>query len=1072
MSREVFAWNAEHFLFDSKEAAQSNSGTVVAVHDGPLGPAAVIPDAHLLFNADFARVGADLILHGEHGKTVVVHDYFASDHRAQLLSPDGAVLRSEVVAALVGPLAPGQYAQAAATQSGAEAVGRVVKVSGDATILRNGVAITLHVGDAILKGDVMQTGGGTLGVTFNDGSTLNLTPHARLVVNEFIYDAQGSHNSEVLNLVQGSLTFISGHIAHQGDMKINTPVATLGIRGTVGGVAEATDGTVSFFVAESATGAVLTDNQGHVLAQVVQSGPLILVRPGGPLNVLAEEVQKSPAELAKELAIVQQMISLQSVGNQIINQFLQQNPNNPNPHSIGSSTHTQIEIQFPTQTADNTADHVTGTVHTTTTDTTTGIPTEQTQFFTVPIPTDVTPPNAPTISAVDDVSPITGTIANGASTNDATPTIHVALAGTGALAGDTVELFNGTSAVGGPVILTAANISAGYIDITTPALGNGVTYHLNASITDAAGNTSQASNEVVFIVDTQAPTLAAVTGPTYTDTPAADHFGAASGTLLGNDGGAGTTLTYGIVGGGVDTSHSGYDVSLTGAYGAFFVNSASGAYTFVPNDAAINALSAPTTESFTVTVSGLAGQSAQQSLIVTLNGANDAPAIAGASSTGGVRNDTLSAVAASYLVAGNDLVNGLGGTSGFGENSLVHNDDGSSGPINITSVFGSDGLNFFGHTYTSLFVNNNGNITFGYANPAYSPLQIDAGFNNPIIAPFWADVDTRGSSGASNLVYYDLDSTNHVFTVTWDQVGYYNSHTDLLDSFQLQLIGTGQGNFDIIFRYESINWTTGDASRGTNGLGGDVARAGYSAGDNISGHYSELSGSGVQSAMLALNSTLGNTGIAGVHLFEVNSGNVAAAPVANGNIQFTDPDSADSHTASFVAANGGLHADNTPYIGTFVLDDPANNVSHVTEPVGGTPGSVAWHFSMTSQEIDNIPINTAVTQSYDVAVTDNHGSAAHQTESVSVGGLGSDTFVFNANNHLGADTIVNFHTNTDHIELDGFAFQNDAELIAAITANQHNDAVINLGHGDSVTVAGVTQDYLQHHLDLFHFNVA
>ena len=804
-------------------------------------------------------------------------------------------------------------------------------------------------------------------------------------------------------------------------------------------------------------------------------------------------------------------------------------------------------------------------MHTTTTDTTTGTPTEQTQFVTVPIPTDVTPPNAPTINAVDDVSPVTGTIANGASTNDATPKIHVVLAGTGALAGDTVELFNGTSAVGGPVTLTAADISAGYVDITTPALGNGITYHINASITDAAGNTSQASNEVSFTVDTQAPlaptvaltsdsgssnsdhitnngaltvtpaesggtlqysidggahwnttapsyasdgtddgahtvevrqvdaagnagaattlaftldtqapTLGPVTGPTYTDTPAADHFGAVSGTLLGNDGSAGTTLTYGIVGGSVDTSHSGYDISLAGTYGAFFVNSASGAYTFVPNDAAINALSSPTTESFTVTVSDLAGLSAQQVFTVTLDGANDAPVIAGTTSTGGVRNDTLSAVAASYLVAGHDLVNGLGGSNGFGEHLLAANDDGSTGQIDITTVFGSEGLNFFGHTYTSLYVNNNGNITFNAPNGAFTPERIDAGFNNPIIAPFWGDVDTRGGTlpNGSNLVYYDLDTTNHVFTVTWDDVGYYSMHSSSPDAFQLQLIGTGDGNFDIVFRYEHINWTTGDASRGHGGLGGDVARAGYSAGDGIVGHYFELSGSGDQNAMLALDSASGNTGIAGVHVFEVNSGSVTEAPVANGSIQFADPDGADTHTASFVAENGGLHPDNTPYIGTFALEDPANNGSHVTEPSGGNPGSVAWHFSMTSQEIDNIPINTVVTQSYDVAVTDNHGSAVHQTESVSVGGPGSDTFVFNANIHLGADTIVNFHTNTDHIELDGFAFQNDAELMAAITANQHNDAVINLGHGDSVTVAGVTQDYLQHHPDLFHFNVA
>ena len=116
------------------------------------------------------------------------------------------------------------------------------------------------------------------------------------------------------------------------------------------------------------------------------------MRPVGPLNVLAEEVQKTPAELAKELAIIQQIVSLQSVGQQIIQQDLQPN-SNPNPHSTGHP-HTQIEIQFPTHaSADSgggtsggssgTTDHVDVTVHTTTTDDSGTIVTDTTEVVQV-----------------------------------------------------------------------------------------------------------------------------------------------------------------------------------------------------------------------------------------------------------------------------------------------------------------------------------------------------------------------------------------------------------------------------------------------------------------------------------------------------------------------------------------------------------------------------------------------------------------------------------------------------------------------------------------------------------------
>ena len=165
------------------------------------------------------------------------------------------------------------------------------------------------------------------------------------------------------------------------------------------------------------------------------------------------------------------------------------------------------------------------------------------------------------------------------------------------------------------------------------------------------------------------------------------------------------------------------------------------------------------------------------------------------------------------------LVNGLGGDVGFGENYLARNDDYYTSFIDLTSIFPS-GMNFFGTTWTGLYVNNNGNVTFGSGLYSFTPTSIGGSFSSPIIAPFWGDVDTSsinyydanisdgfvtptagGNSMGSNLTWYDIDTTTNTFTVTWDDVGYYSSNTDKLNAFQLQLISTGNGNFDIVYRY-------------------------------------------------------------------------------------------------------------------------------------------------------------------------------------------------------------------------------------------------------------------------------
>jgi Ca2+-binding RTX toxin-like protein len=245
----------------------------------------------------------------------------------------------------------------------------------------------------------------------------------------------------------------------------------------------------------------------------------------------------------------------------------------------------------------------------------------------------------------------------------------------------------------------------------------------------------------------------------------------------------------------------------------------------------------------------------------------------------------MTGTASHYLeVAGNNLVNELGGGAGFGEGTLFANDDSFTSAIDITPVFGSRGLDFFGNKYTGLYVNNNGNLTFTGPSGVYTPNAIGSNLFTPVIAAYWADVDTRGAAGGvtpggsstgTNLVYYDIDAINRVFTATWDDVGYYSSQTDKLNAFQIQLVDRGGGDFDIIFRYEAVNWTTGSASGGSGGLGGSVARAGYSAGSGNT-NYFELGQSGNQDAMLALDSTMGNSGRVGVYTFSVRNGNVLA----------------------------------------------------------------------------------------------------------------------------------------------------------------------------------------------------
>jgi uncharacterized protein (TIGR03437 family) len=257
-----------------------------------------------------------------------------------------------------------------------------------------------------------------------------------------------------------------------------------------------------------------------------------------------------------------------------------------------------------------------------------------------------------------------------------------------------------------------------------------------------------------------------------------------------------------------------------------------------------------------------------------------------------MKRSHISCLAVASILAGVAIQTPLRGQTGGAiepvtlTNSFGPSDDGSAGPIPL-GIDGATGINFFGQNFTQVYVNNNGNLTFSSAFGTYTPNGLATGVGQPIIAPFFADVDTRGSG--SGLVMYG-NATVHgfnAFVANYINVGYYGAHTDKLDSFQAVLIDrsdTGAGNFDIEFNYSNILWETGDASGGRSGLGGVSAAAGYSNGlSGTSNVYYQFPGSLVNGALInggpnALISNSQNSTVPGRYVFQVRNGTVMTGP--------------------------------------------------------------------------------------------------------------------------------------------------------------------------------------------------
>ena len=248
-------------------------------------------------------------------------------------------------------------------------------------------------------------------------------------------------------------------------------------------------------------------------------------------------------------------------------------------------------------------------------------------------------------------------------------------------------------------------------------------------------------------------------------------------------------------------------------------------------------------------------------------------------STGAITGGDLTAGTGPILPGAGDgaIPTSSGIAPGFDSSSLVRCDDSCSSsavPLPFTA-------NYFGRTYSNTFVNNNGYVTFVSGQSDFTPTGLGAGYSgNPIIAAFFADVDTRNAASAPTTYGTGTYAGRPAFGVTWNGVGYYDTQADKLNNFQIVLTDrsdTGAGNFDIYYNYTSIRWETGSADGGVNGFGGTSAAVGYNAGTgNQPGTFFELPGSRVPGTFLdngtaPLIATT-NVGVPGQLAFAVRNG--------------------------------------------------------------------------------------------------------------------------------------------------------------------------------------------------------
>ena len=115
-------------------------------------------------------------------------------------------------------------------------IGQVTQLKGNGVIDRKdgeqGIVVEKDLD--VFSYDTVKTGNGKVGIEFIDDTRVDVTQHSKLIIDEFVYDPNSKTGKLSLKASLGTVRYASGQIAKNSatEVKITTPTATIGVRGT------------------------------------------------------------------------------------------------------------------------------------------------------------------------------------------------------------------------------------------------------------------------------------------------------------------------------------------------------------------------------------------------------------------------------------------------------------------------------------------------------------------------------------------------------------------------------------------------------------------------------------------------------------------------------------------------------------------------------------------------------------------------------------------------------------------------------------------------------------------------
>lgn len=193
-----------------------------------------VPGGEFIADAEMSRDGQDLVLEAPDGSVIVIEGYFTTDPAPLIESPDGGVLTPQLVESFAR--SPAQFAQTGSMDDESP-VGAVDEVSGNATVTHaDGTTETLTIGTPIYQGDIIETDAeGAVNIVFIDETSFAVSESARFAIDEYSFDPATESGATNFSVLRGVFVFTSGLIGRDDpdDVQIDTPVGSIGIRGTI-----------------------------------------------------------------------------------------------------------------------------------------------------------------------------------------------------------------------------------------------------------------------------------------------------------------------------------------------------------------------------------------------------------------------------------------------------------------------------------------------------------------------------------------------------------------------------------------------------------------------------------------------------------------------------------------------------------------------------------------------------------------------------------------------------------------------------------------------------------------------